>query len=411
MRWREVIIFPLLLQALLMKTIHCQVSSNRNWAGSVCFQMSSISEFTDKLKLANSSGCNRGFHARMNISLLEEKIGGNDCAMWSQGKFTTKGIPNFGGPRSNRFAVHQCKEETRFLSQYERDIIRNQTVALLNSSSRVKPNSAANSRSSSSSSKTNSSDPHLQGYGCQDEMPLDFVQASQQRAFPIQWYTRFEIHQKLKGRYLYLQGNSLTRQLMIRMIAWLRDPISQWIVEHYVHMDMIYGFDQKVDNWILCPHKEGGINYCHNMKGVNNNVPSKFWSVFDNKDEVALIILKFADGDRLSAPLALSEVPVYLPSKKLGMILSPTHRLAGVISQRSLDRVDTWWFVQSMDHNSSTLELPLHLYAAVPNSKVPRLFVPLPRWPQKNAITLNKTGDGCPVKLPGDVHYMCRYVR
>ena len=221
-------------------------------------------------------------------------------------------------------------------------------------------------------------------YNCDEELPLGFVDTSlgnaKQVDLPPQWYRREEIFERLKGRALVFRGNSMTRQVFLRMIFFIRGRRN--FAEHYAHRDMIYGFDLEQDVWEICMRPRS-------RKCTENNSVTRTWN---SLDEVALLYLEFGEGP-LNRTAAANSV---LSSSSLA---SKT-RVVGTLTQETRgSRVEPNWFFARYENGRKLEKMHLELHPWYRQE----LFDL--GWPKKNRVLHNKPNGTCTLK--NDAHFMC----
>ena len=325
------------------------VDANKFWVGEKCDSSSSTSE----IKKIYRDCDNKKMH-----NLLSD-IG--ECFYWMSGNFIEK-FTNSGNHR----ARHVCY--SNLLNLTDNEAYRNATKTLFrfNMESRL----------------------YRSHYDCNEELPYGYFHLPINRIdrdnsftlFPFYFYSREELFSLLKGKILWFQGNSLTRQMFQRIIMYIRGMTE--FVEHFAHKDMIYGFDDRVDYWEVCKYERmhGGC--------VGSN---KFWSNFRDNSSVALLYMSFTTGNDLR------------PKKEDLLNFEMYHhnqfRLIGIVDQVNIV-IPHWKFFRTLNSsNDDYLELPMEQWS-VRNEKA------LPYWPLRNGIM----NSGCDSEFNtyiDDAHFQC----
>jgi len=172
---------------------------------------------------------------------------------------------------------------------------------------------------------------------CDAELPTPF-QSNVYSAtvdMPATWYSRAELHRKLKGRAIVFIGNSITRQLYARAFHWLRHQLV--LSDHYYHTNSIYGFDRDGDAHDICY-----------PLGVECNGSPAFWANFRNKSEVAILKLitdqpYLDDMDQEGFDAVCGGSGVHGFEYNLQQQLPVTHAVAGVVQQCVGPRGKQFW--------------------------------------------------------------------
>ena len=258
----------------LLPTIFSSSTYNYKWKGNKCYHLSNSLEMEKNILSSNNNNKNCFFKLS---SIKFDKM--NSCLYWISGRFhwnehnTTTTTTNNNNNNNNK--THH------YLLNHKMKILERNHWCIINKLNRSNNEQIELNRNLSKNIiKINPYFIKINNYSCDDELPIGFQKLTNHNEFPSAWYSPIEIYNLLKGKSLLFEGNSFSRQLFQRLITLIRNI--NFFVEHYAHQNMIYGFDMNTDYWEICPESEKNCN------GSND-----FWSNFSNKDDVAVVKLKW----------------------------------------------------------------------------------------------------------------------